>query len=105
IDPVSAEAYTFTTSSFGGRGAVADLGDQIARVRFSQPGAVPIVELRSAPMMTKFGKRSRPMFKVVGWKGGEAAPNGNGGGVAKYLEVKNRAPAGVGAALNDEIPW
>jgi putative DNA primase/helicase len=44
VDPQTAEAFTFSTSSWGGRGAVADLGDQIGRMRFSHPGAVPLVE-------------------------------------------------------------
>src|SRR5262249_46785916 len=30
VDPKTAEAFTFSTSSWGGRGAVADLGDQSA---------------------------------------------------------------------------
>jgi hypothetical protein len=67
IDPETAEAYTFSTSSWGGRGAVIDLGDQTARVRAVHPDAVPIVELRAA-MPTKFGRKSKPVFKVIGWK-------------------------------------
>src|SRR5262249_10465165 len=56
VDPVSAEAFTFSTSSFGGRNAVIDLGDQIARTRCAHPGAVPVVELGVAPMVTRFGR-------------------------------------------------
>jgi hypothetical protein len=70
IDPATAEAYTFSTSSWGGRSAVADLGDQIMRMRTAHPGAVPIVELQAAEMATKFGRKSKPVFKVVGWKRG-----------------------------------
>jgi hypothetical protein len=44
------------TSSSAGRGAVADLGDQIARMRTVHPYAVPIVELQSAPMQTRHAK-------------------------------------------------
>src|SRR5262245_11196466 len=76
VDPVTAEAFTFTTSSWGGRGAVTELGDQIARMRSVHPDAVPIVELRAAEMPTKYGRKSKPVFKVVGWKsasGGEQA--------------------------------
>ncbi|HMF27972.1 MAG TPA: hypothetical protein VKE42_04325, partial [Candidatus Cybelea sp.] len=33
VDPNTAEAFTFSTSSFGGREAVINLGDQVARMR------------------------------------------------------------------------
>jgi hypothetical protein len=49
IDPMTSEALTFTVSSWAGRGAVADLGDQIMRMRQAYPSAIPIVELGSAP--------------------------------------------------------
>jgi hypothetical protein len=62
------EAYTFSTSSWGGRGAVTDLGDQITRMRTVHADAVPIVELRAAEMPTKYGRKSKPVFKVCGWK-------------------------------------
>jgi hypothetical protein len=78
VDPQTAEAFTFSTSSWGGRSAVTDLGDQIARMRSVHPDAVPIVELRAAEMPTKFGRKSKPVFKVVGWKsasgGDQTAP-------------------------------
>ena len=63
----TAEAYTFSTSSWGGRAAVIELGDQIARMRSAHPDATPIVELRSAEMTTRFGPKSRPAFRVVGF--------------------------------------
>jgi hypothetical protein len=70
----SAEMFTFSTTSMGGFRAVADLGDQVKRMRTVHPDATPIVELRAAPMPTKHGMKSRPVFKVVGWEstGGEA---------------------------------
>jgi hypothetical protein len=68
VDPKTQEAFTFSTSSWGGRGAVIDLADQIQRKRFSNPDALPVVELASAPMQTKFGRKSRPVFKVVAWR-------------------------------------
>jgi hypothetical protein len=77
VDPQNAEALTFSTSSWGGRGAVNDLGDQITRMRTVHVDAVPIVELRSAEMPTKYGRKSKPVFKIVGWRtadGDEPAP-------------------------------
>jgi hypothetical protein len=76
VDQQTAEVYTFTTSSIGGIRAVSDLAEQIGRMRATHPGAVPIVRLEAAEMPTKFGRKSRPVFKVVEWQlgadGGEA---------------------------------
>jgi hypothetical protein len=74
VDPDSAEAFTFSTSSYGGRAAVIDLGDTIARMRTAHPDAAPIVELRSAEMPTKHGRKSKPVLKVAGWKNISARP-------------------------------
>jgi len=68
LDPDTAEAFTFSTSSWGGREAVINLGDAIARMRMAHPNAMPIVALEAAPMITKYGRRSKPTFKIVGWK-------------------------------------
>jgi len=68
VDPDSAEAFTFSTSSWGGREAVINLGDAIARMRTAHPHALPVVELQAAPMATRFGRKSKPVFKVVDWK-------------------------------------
>jgi hypothetical protein len=68
LDPLSAEAFTFSTSSFGGREAVINLGDAVARMRSVHPDAMPIVNLEAAPMSTRYGRKSKPVFKIVGWK-------------------------------------
>jgi hypothetical protein len=99
IDPVSAEAYTFSTSSWGGRQAVNDLAEAIQRMRYGRPGASPVVELHAAPMTTKWGKKSKPFFKVVDWRGGE--PRNEGPPPALAL-AENRAAS---MALDDEIPF
>lgn len=99
VNPATAEAFTFSTSSWGGRGAVADLGDQIQRMRYAHPGAVPIVELHAAPMLTKFGKKSKPWLKVVDWKRADDTSN-----APIQLEHKS-APAKVAATLDDDIPF
>ena len=31
-----------------------------------RPGAMPVIELQSVQMPTKFGKKPRPFFKIVG---------------------------------------
>jgi hypothetical protein len=72
-NPETANLYTFTTSSWGGRGAVIDLSDAIVRYRHARPGACPVVVLQSAPMTTKFGKKWKPVFQIVDWVGGDGA--------------------------------
>jgi len=88
VDPNTAEAFTFSTSSFGGREAVINLGDQVARMRVAHPNITPVVSLEAAPMITRFGKKSKPVFRIVDWKA-----TGN--------EVPELPPNGE----PDEIPW
>ena len=74
VNEDTAEAFTFSTSSYGGRNAVIELGDTIARMRNAHPDAAPIVELRATEMPTKWGKKSKPSFKIVGWKNASGRP-------------------------------
>jgi hypothetical protein len=101
VDPISAEAFTFSTSSWGGRGAVIDLADQIQRVRHSKPSAVPVVELRAQAMQTKFGKKSKPWLKVIDWRGGELL---NEPTPPPAPKLPNRSSEAA-AALDDALPW
>jgi hypothetical protein len=97
-------AYTFSTSSAGGRNAVRDLGDNIARVRKmrSNPNLVPLVELSAEVMPTKFGKKSKPLFKIIKWGGGSAAPD-------ESKQLGEHDPSGdadaADHAMNDSIPF
>jgi hypothetical protein len=68
VDADSAEMFTFSTSSWGGREAVINLGDAIARMRSAHPKALPVVALDAAALLTRFGRKSRPVFKIVDWK-------------------------------------
>jgi hypothetical protein len=69
----NAEAFTFATWTGGGRSAVNDLADTITRMRRVRPGVVPLIELHAAPMRTQFGKKSKPLLKIVDWQ----APTAN----------------------------
>jgi hypothetical protein len=107
VDPLTAEAYTFSTSSIGGHSAVDDLADLIHRVRSAYPGAVPVVELRASPMHTKHGRKSKPWFKIIGWRrGGPHAGNGaplpSSGGTPPQLEQQSTA-ADTAKVLDDEV--
>jgi len=83
-------------SAWGGRNAVIDLGDQIARMRGAHPGAVPIVQLRAGEMKTRFGKKSKPMFRVVAWKAADGDP-------AATAAVA--LPKATAAPIDDDIPF
>jgi hypothetical protein len=102
VDPQTAEAFTFSTSSWGGRGAVTDLGDQIGRMRTVHPDAVPIVELRAAEMPTKYGRKSKPVFKIVGWRtasGEQTAP------VERQISAAQAKKEIDQREMDDEIPF
>jgi hypothetical protein len=101
-NPETANLFTFSTTSWGGRGAVIDLADAIVRYRHARPGACPVVVLQSAPMTTKFGKKWKPVFQIVDWVGG-------GGEVAQAIEPKPGPKLIDGTVSNrefdDSIPW
>jgi hypothetical protein len=88
VDPQTGMDFTFVTDTFGGRRAVSDLKNQIRNVRSAHPAALPILQLGSTTMSTKFGVRQRPEFKVVGWTGRQASQE-----VAPPLQVEQQKPA------------
>jgi hypothetical protein len=63
------EVVIFTTSSLGGRRAVADLCAAYAkRITKNASCGQPIVKLAKTEMPTKkFGRVPRPQFEIVGW--------------------------------------
>src|SRR5262249_15462364 len=99
VDPLTAEAYTFSTSSWGGRRSVSDLGDQIARMRTVHADAVPIVELRAQEMPTRFGRKSKPHFKIGGGR------TASGEQVTAPVERQLTKKQASSAMLDDEIPF
>jgi hypothetical protein len=106
MDPFTAELFTFSTSSWGGKDAVMDLGDQITRVRHANPGAIPIVELGAAPYITKFGRKSKPVFKVVEWKkGGSLVEGDEPRPQIEHAGTKSAKAVETATALDDDLPW
>jgi hypothetical protein len=101
VDGQSAQAFTFTTSSWGGRGAVSDLGDQISRMRNVHADAVPVVELHAAPMPTKHGPKSKPLFRIVGWK----SANGGEQPVERRISARQANDESYRHEMDDEIPF
>ena len=71
-------------------------------MRTIHPDAVPIVELRSAEMPTKYGRKSKPLFKIVSWKMADARP----AAPAERQITAQQAEQGVRPAVtDDEIPF
>jgi hypothetical protein len=107
-NPETAEAYTFSTTSIGGKRAVSELSDAVSRMRITHPNATPIVEFGSKPMATRYGVKPRPHFQIVGWLGlieGEAKP----APAARRLTQQEVSEADKKSLdhdfRGDEIPW
>jgi hypothetical protein len=66
-NPTTFEAYTFCTSSLGGRRSVDELDSAMRNARRIRPDAVPLVSLESQPMPTRYGVKSRPYFRILNW--------------------------------------
>lgn len=94
VDPETAQDFTFSTSTYVGRAAVVALADQIKRMRFAHPGAQPLVALHSAEHKTQHGRKSRPVFRVVGWFGADGEKL-----AAKQIAAQRRDE------MADEIPF
>ena len=70
----SGKTLTFVTDTVGGRQAVGELKDAIMTVRQAQPHALPVVQLATTTMPTKYGGvRPRPSFEIVDWRSGTRA--------------------------------
>ena len=94
--PVSAAEFTFLTSTWGGRIAVAALRTQVQTVRRMHPHAMPLVTFASAAMPTQHGPKPRPRFDVIEWRNTE-------GGTVPAIEP---ATPSWGHDLDDEeIPF
>ena len=90
VAPTTAVEATFSTRSYGGHRAVADLKRQIATMRRVHPKAAPIIRLDAERMRTKFGPKPKPLFTVIDWRGPETA----------RIE-----PAPPAASEDDGSPW
>ena len=67
-DPNDGSAYTFTTSSAGGRDAVADLFEAFSADKDKHPGKLPLVKLgRDSYVNKRGGVVAIPVFKVTKW--------------------------------------
>jgi hypothetical protein len=91
IHATSFAEYTFCTATVGGRSAVDRLKSSVRNARRVDPDVVPMVTLGWEPMPTKHGKKTKPLFRVVGWRHPKAGVISAGGG--------------GGGGMNDPIPF
>jgi hypothetical protein len=105
VDPRTAQEFTFTTSSWGGRDAVEELARSIAFVRNAgHPGALPLIRLDVGRMKTRFGPKPKPLFKVVDWRyDAKAEMLLKQHTPPKQIEAQAEKP--LSKELNDEIPF
>jgi hypothetical protein len=69
LEPESAATFTYANGTAGARQAVSDLKNSIKWQRTIRGDhVVPLVELSSKPMPTKFGTKQRPHFQIVEWR-------------------------------------
>ena len=101
----SSEVAIFVTATVGGRRAVSDLVDKCARLRKKGQLGQPIIELQSAEMPTKYGKKQpRPDFVLVGWDDAEGVPSFPEASLAAALPI-DKAAANKRDDMDDEIPF
>ena len=91
------EVVCFTSSSDGGRKAVAKLADRYDRLRHRFKAKMPVVTLESESYQHKiYGKILKPKFRIVDWTywDDETAADPDGA-----LQLQHAAE------INDEIPF
>jgi hypothetical protein len=106
LDEQTAEKFTFANSTTGARIAFETLQDRVAWMRrLRGANVVPLVELTSKPMKTRYGVKQRPEFKILEWR------NLSGGSFAAQLtKIEPQAigkpvkPPSLSEDLDDEIP-
>jgi hypothetical protein len=96
-NPETGDTVVFSTRSYGGRRAVADLATAWARRcdKVKNCG-LPKIKLAVTDMPTKkFGKVKRPLFELVGWEDGEPLT----------AEAEVLPPDNTKKVMGDEIPF
>lgn len=100
-DVATDEICTFSTSSIGGRQAIAKLCQQFDRQRAEQNGQYPVVRLEAESYMHQtFGKIWKPKFVIVTWSYWDAT-----GGPPAIAVTSDDPRTLVAQELNDEIPF
>jgi hypothetical protein len=101
IDRKTAELFTFSTKSEGGRVAVSELAKRIELMRETYPGACAIVTLSDAQWSIKYMK-TRPQFRITGWEMGDDGAEGAQPALVRRLTLQDEQAA---ALKGDGIPF
>jgi hypothetical protein len=113
ISEKDAERYTFANWTTGARIAYETLVSKVSGMR-AMRGAhvVPVVELSSKPMKTRFGTKMRPDFKIIEWRDLSGGRIGSGGGSPSSLPKPDASAIGKPVSMptlteemSDEIPF
>jgi hypothetical protein len=107
IDPADASILTFISSTTGARIAVERLQDKVQMMRALRGSKVmPIVELTTKAMKTRFGQKMRPDFKIVSWREPGSNAQITSSAVPAIEHVgKPVKPVTTREEFSDEIPW
>jgi hypothetical protein len=98
------EIFTFSTTSRGGKNAVADMLRHYSRSRNSNPGKLPVIALDSGTYQhsnSQYGRIKYPIFKYVGWEDQVAFWNAVGMSESESPTVEQKAAND----LDDTIPF
>ena len=92
VDPETATKYVYAAATVGGHIAVEQLKENVITMRMLRGARVmPLVELSSKPMKTKFKMSERPDFRIVTW----LRPGDDGGMLAGPSAPQLAGPAAV----------
>jgi hypothetical protein len=107
LHEASAARFTYANGTVGANIAIEELCTRVTDMRFARGENVfPLVKLANKPMRTKYGKKLRPHFEIVGWRGmgsfsaPQLAGGDSDGGGMKLVEEPP-----LKKALDDEIPF
>jgi hypothetical protein len=100
------EVFTFSTTSRGGKNAVADILRHYSRNRNANPGKYPVMALESDVYQhsnAQYGRIKYPVFKKVGWEDQAVFWKAVGGEVPAVEEAEQKKPNAD--QMDDSIPF
>jgi hypothetical protein len=102
------ELFTFTTSSRGGLGAVADLSRRYAKHRRNNPDVFPIIALEVGSYehaQKAFGRIKFPVFKPMGYEPKSRFVEALAGSGVDATQVPTETQINVAAEMKDSISY
>jgi len=105
LDPQDASIYTFLNGTKGAEIAVEKLKERVKWMQTLRGSAVvPVVELSSKPMKTKYGVKQRPEFKVDEWRDLGALQAAPAQPALEHMGKPVKEPS-LKEEMGDEVPW